>query len=272
MPELDGLGVVRTLKSASLPLIAFVTAYDEYAIRAFEVNAIDYLLKPVEKARLRETLNRAHERVEHAEIVAEQIARIGAAAEMYAAGSRPAFLDRIPVQEARRGPHPARQSDRLDRRRRRTPASDHGTRRAPHHHLPAQGPRSAPRPRSFSQAGPRHPCQHRPHCQGERHAGRDARCGSQHGPEAADQPTAVPDPSRAVPPAVDRSPQTTGRYTGRPQLTTRRHHIMTPVTASRGSEGEGGPEDLDPRPPNDPRCSGPIHFIARSPALIRWSA
>ncbi len=72
MPELDGIGVVRMLKKDEMPLIAFVTAYDEYAVRAFEVNAVDYLLKPVEKTRLRETLNRAQERIEHAEIVAEQ--------------------------------------------------------------------------------------------------------------------------------------------------------------------------------------------------------
>ena len=69
-----------------MPLFAFVTAYDEYAIRAFEVNAVDYLLKPVEKARLRETLNRAHELIEHAEIVAEQASRVSMAAEMYASG------------------------------------------------------------------------------------------------------------------------------------------------------------------------------------------
>jgi DNA-binding LytR/AlgR family response regulator len=49
MPELDGISVVRMLKKHHLPLIAFVTAYDEYAARAFEVNAVDYLLKPVEK-------------------------------------------------------------------------------------------------------------------------------------------------------------------------------------------------------------------------------
>ena len=72
MPELDGIGVVRMLKKTDMPLIAFVTAYDEYAVRAFEVNAVDYLLKPVEKTRLREAMNRAQERIEHAEIVAEQ--------------------------------------------------------------------------------------------------------------------------------------------------------------------------------------------------------
>ena len=72
MPELDGMGVVRQLRKQSMPLIAFVTAYDEYAVRAFEVNAVDYLLKPVDKSRLRETLNRAQDRMEHEEIVAEQ--------------------------------------------------------------------------------------------------------------------------------------------------------------------------------------------------------
>ena len=51
MPEVDGLGVVRLLKKNRMPLVAFVTAYDEYAVRAFEVNAVDYILKPVERAR-----------------------------------------------------------------------------------------------------------------------------------------------------------------------------------------------------------------------------
>src|ERR687886_1015838 len=79
MPEVDGLGVVRLLRNTSMPLVAFVTAYDEYAVRAFEVNAVDYLLKPVDRVRLRETLNRAQERIEHSEIVAEQGVRVGAA-------------------------------------------------------------------------------------------------------------------------------------------------------------------------------------------------
>jgi two-component system, LytTR family, response regulator len=98
MPELDGIGVVRTLKKTAMPLIAFVTAYDEYAVKAFEVNAVDYLLKPVDKARLREALNRAQERIEHAEIVAEQASRIGAAIDAYEAASKPPYLERIPVR------------------------------------------------------------------------------------------------------------------------------------------------------------------------------
>jgi two-component system LytT family response regulator len=99
MPELDGIGVVRTLKKAAMPLIAFVTAFDEYAVRAFEVNAVDYLLKPVERARLREAINRALERIEHAEIVAEQGARIGAAITAYEAATGAPILERIPVRK-----------------------------------------------------------------------------------------------------------------------------------------------------------------------------
>src|SRR5437016_7221021 len=97
MPELDGIGVVRMLGKDTMPLVAFVTAYDEYAVRAFELNAVDYLLKPVDKKRLRETLNRALERIEHAEID-EQAVRIGAAIDAYEAESKPAFLERIPVR------------------------------------------------------------------------------------------------------------------------------------------------------------------------------
>src|SRR5579871_1253837 len=97
MPELDGIGVVHTLKKGAVPLIAFVTAHDEYAVRAFEVNAVDYLLKPVEKARLRETINRAQERIERNEIVAEQASRVGAAP-AYEVSTSTSFLERIPVR------------------------------------------------------------------------------------------------------------------------------------------------------------------------------
>lgn len=80
MPELDGLEVVRLLDDAQMPVVAFVTAYDEYAVRAFELNAVDYLLKPVSKARLEETLTRSRERLdagaEHRAQVDEAIAQI----------------------------------------------------------------------------------------------------------------------------------------------------------------------------------------------------
>ena len=99
MPELDGVSVVRLLKKNRMPLIAFVTAYDEYAVRAFELNAVDYLLKPVEAVRLRETINRAQDRLERAEFKQEAVANVRAAADEYEAATRPARLERIPVRQ-----------------------------------------------------------------------------------------------------------------------------------------------------------------------------
>ncbi len=63
MPEMDGFGVLREIGAESMPPVIFVTAHDKYAIQAFEVNAIDYLLKPVERARFSQALARVRERV-----------------------------------------------------------------------------------------------------------------------------------------------------------------------------------------------------------------
>jgi two-component system, LytTR family, response regulator len=100
MPEIDGLGVVRLIRKDRLPLIAFVTAYDEYAIQAFDVNAVDYLLKPVDGARLRQTLERAHDRLEHraATQAAADADRLRAAAQQYDEARPLPPLVRIPVR------------------------------------------------------------------------------------------------------------------------------------------------------------------------------
>lgn len=59
MPEIDGFEVLRHIDTDSLPCVIFVTAYDEYALKAFEVHALDYLLKPFKKERFGEALARA---------------------------------------------------------------------------------------------------------------------------------------------------------------------------------------------------------------------
>ncbi len=64
MPETDGFGVVSTLRD-EMPLTIFVTAYDGYAMKAFEVHALDYLLKPVVKERLSEALEHARKQLQH---------------------------------------------------------------------------------------------------------------------------------------------------------------------------------------------------------------
>ena len=62
MPGLSGLEVASQLEPADAPLIVFVTAFDEHAIKAFDLNAVDYLLKPYDKDRLRKTLERIRQR------------------------------------------------------------------------------------------------------------------------------------------------------------------------------------------------------------------
>lgn len=98
MPEISGLEAVKSLPKNQTPLVAFITAHDEYAVQAFEIGAVDYLLKPVEKARLRETLNRAHERLEQADWRAKEAENIKTAAKIYDE-AQAEFLERIPVKK-----------------------------------------------------------------------------------------------------------------------------------------------------------------------------
>jgi DNA-binding LytR/AlgR family response regulator len=69
MPELDGLSVVRSLSGDRTPLIIFVTAYENHALAAFEVGAIDYLLKPVRKERLEKAIEKARRQLKPAPAV-----------------------------------------------------------------------------------------------------------------------------------------------------------------------------------------------------------
>ena len=96
MPELDGLGVVRLVRRDRLPLVAFVTAYDEYAVKAFEARAIDYLLKPVDAARLADTLQRARDLLEHES--ARELRREQTRHAVETFDERSTLLQRIPVR------------------------------------------------------------------------------------------------------------------------------------------------------------------------------
>ncbi len=66
MPGLDGFGVIKKLldKKVALPQIVFATAFDQYAVKAFEVNAVDYLLKPFDKKRVAQSVQKAKQRVQ----------------------------------------------------------------------------------------------------------------------------------------------------------------------------------------------------------------
>ena len=63
MPELDGFGVLEALAGGPMPVVVFVTAHDKFALQAFEVHAVDYLLKPFDRERFQTALRRALERV-----------------------------------------------------------------------------------------------------------------------------------------------------------------------------------------------------------------
>lgn len=58
MPKMNGFEVVETIGAEKMPTVVFVTAYDEFALRAFEINALDYLLKPIDEERLAKTISR----------------------------------------------------------------------------------------------------------------------------------------------------------------------------------------------------------------------
>src|SRR4051812_30290276 len=76
MDSMTGLDLARALDAATLPLIVFVTAYDNYALQAFEVNAIDYLLKPFDRERFKATLARIRRRYTVAPSLEERYAQL----------------------------------------------------------------------------------------------------------------------------------------------------------------------------------------------------
>jgi two-component system LytT family response regulator len=99
MPEVSGLDVVRILRKDQMPQIAFVTAFDEYAVKAFELNAVDYLLKPVEKVRVMETISRAVERLEREDHRTDETTNVRNAAKVLDSMSGQDLIERIPVKK-----------------------------------------------------------------------------------------------------------------------------------------------------------------------------
>jgi len=96
MPEMDGFGVVRAIGAESMPAVVFVTAHDQYAIQAFEINALDYLLKPVVEERFYRALARAKGGIlSHAADVSRQIIGL-----LETVASPRKYLKRIAVRSA----------------------------------------------------------------------------------------------------------------------------------------------------------------------------
>ncbi len=97
MPEADGFDVVAAIGADSMPATIFVTAYDQYAVRAFEIHALDYLLKPVEPERIRAALARA--RAQLAAKPDNLTARVAALLGELASGPARRYVRRLPIKK-----------------------------------------------------------------------------------------------------------------------------------------------------------------------------
>ncbi len=84
MPVMNGFEVVETVGPAKMPVVIFVTAYDQYALRAFEAQALDYLLKPFDDERFEQALERAREMIRQ-----QQVGQLGARLAALVAGDQP---------------------------------------------------------------------------------------------------------------------------------------------------------------------------------------
>jgi two-component system LytT family response regulator len=101
MPEVDGFEVLRRTAAERIGAIVFVTAYDTFALRAFEAQALDYLLKPFDDDRFRRTLARAKERVRERKthrLTRELLGYLGAADPMRSNGVAAGYLERLAVK------------------------------------------------------------------------------------------------------------------------------------------------------------------------------
>ena len=99
MPGLDGFGVLAELPSNRWPLFVFVTAYDQHAVRAFEIHALDYLLKPFEYDRLRQSVQRARGELTKTGDAAHQQRLLALLEDLM---DRSQNWDRLAVRDARR--------------------------------------------------------------------------------------------------------------------------------------------------------------------------
>jgi two-component system LytT family response regulator len=101
MPGLGGFDVLERVSATHLPVVIFVTAYDQYALKAFDVHALDYLLKPFSDARFAQALDRARQAVSSASDADRDVDRRVAALLAARADARPAktWLTRLPVKD-----------------------------------------------------------------------------------------------------------------------------------------------------------------------------
>lgn len=99
MPKIGGFDVIEIIGAGAMPIVIFVTAYDEFALRAFEVNAIDYLLKPFDEERLAKAVARAKSKIKSADASLEIEGKLRKL--LAEVSAEPQYLKRVPVKTSR---------------------------------------------------------------------------------------------------------------------------------------------------------------------------
>jgi two-component system, LytTR family, response regulator len=99
MPEVDGFGVIRDIGPDAMPAVVFVTAYDEYAVRAFDANALDYLLKPFDDERFGRCLARVEQRLGQPKAESDMVERL---ASLVVNQLKPQVADRLAIRNSDR--------------------------------------------------------------------------------------------------------------------------------------------------------------------------
>ena len=108
MPDMNGFDVIRNVESDTLPVVIFVTAYDQYSLKAFEVHAIDYVLKPFTNKRFKEAISQAKEKIRSQKDLSKLTERMNALLARFdeqpprVPNATPTYLQRIAVKEGDR--------------------------------------------------------------------------------------------------------------------------------------------------------------------------
>lgn len=98
MPEVDGFGVVEAVGVENMPMVIFITAYDQFALKAFEIHALDYILKPFDKERFQNALQRAKKQIQQTGVDDLSSRLLGLLDD--AKNNKEKFLERIVVKNA----------------------------------------------------------------------------------------------------------------------------------------------------------------------------
>ena len=98
MPEVDGFGVIAGLEEGPVPAVIFVTAYDQFALKAFEVHALDYLLKPFDRDRFQKALGRARDLVQQRQSGDLSLRLSSLLTDLKSEKSEPKYLDRVAIK------------------------------------------------------------------------------------------------------------------------------------------------------------------------------